>query len=348
MTKDLEAVMKAFRWFSFGIAFGLIIAVAFGFERTGVNLSPKERAQEPSNYDDLPPKQRLFVNARAASEDQEDGKLRIVCFGAHPDDCEIRAGGVGAMWAELGHHVKFVSATNGDIGHWRIAGGPLAIRRFDEVQKAARVLGVKTDVLDIHDGELMPTLENRRTFTRKIREWNADIVMSHRPNDYHPNHRYTGVLTQDSAFMVAVPFFCPNTPHLTKNPVFLFYSDNFERPNPFQPDVVVSIDSVIEKKIDALVLMESQFLEGGALGYTREFPETEEAREAGRKRARANFERRFARTADTYRQKLIELYGEKVGKDVKYAEAFEVCEYGRQPKKEELLQLFPILSQKET
>src|SRR5437879_10971709 len=151
-----------------------------------------------------------------------DGKLRVLCFGAHPDDCELRAGGVAALWAALGHHVEFVSVTNGDIGHWRDAGGPLARRRKAEVEAAAKRLGIHTEVLDIHDGELLPTLENRRTITRLIREWRADIIMSHRPNDYHPDHRYTGVLVQDSAYMVAVPFFCPDAPPLKNNPVFLF------------------------------------------------------------------------------------------------------------------------------
>src|SRR5690349_19347969 len=106
-----------------------------------------------------------------------DGKLRIICFGAHPDDCEIQAGGVATLWAAKGHKVKFVSVTNGDIGHWRDAGGPLARRRADEVHEAARILGIVTEVLDIHDGELLPTLDNRRTLTRLIREWKADVVM---------------------------------------------------------------------------------------------------------------------------------------------------------------------------
>src|SRR5262245_5454534 len=121
-----------------------------------------------------------------------NGKLRIICFGAHPDDCEIQAGGTAAMWAAKGHKVKFVSVTNGDIGHWRDAGGPLAKRRKAEVERAAGILGIASEVLDIHDGELMPTHDNRRTITRLIREWQADVVMSHRPNDYHPDHRYTG------------------------------------------------------------------------------------------------------------------------------------------------------------
>src|SRR5207244_4022922 len=111
----------------------------------------------------------------------DDGNLRIICFGAHPDDCELQAGGTAAMWAAKGHHVKFVSVTNGDIGHWREAGGPLAMRRTSEVQRAAKILGITTQVLDIHDGELLPTLEHRRTITRIIRDWKADIVTSHSP-----------------------------------------------------------------------------------------------------------------------------------------------------------------------
>ncbi|MDQ3687804.1 MAG: PIG-L family deacetylase, partial [Acidobacteriota bacterium] len=108
-------------------------------------------------------------------------KLRIICFGAHPDDAELKAGGVAAMWAAKGHEVKFVAVTNGDIGHWRDAGGPLARRRKAEVERAAKVLGITVEVIDNHDGELLPTLENRRAVTRLIREWRADIVMSHRP-----------------------------------------------------------------------------------------------------------------------------------------------------------------------
>ena len=142
----------------------------------------------------------------------DDGKLRIIAFGAHPDDCEIKAGGVAAMWAARGHHVKFVSTTNGDIGHPNMAGGPLSLRRTAEVHEAAKILGIVSEVLDIHDGELMPTLENRRTIARLIREWQADIVLGHRPNDYHPDHRYTGILVQDAAFMVTVPFFTPDVP----------------------------------------------------------------------------------------------------------------------------------------
>ena len=336
--------MRVYLCGSAGVLLGMLITMAFGFgfvdsagENTTSSDAPQAVTQPATSTQSTAPS-----TAPAAKRAADDGKLRIIAFGGHPDDCEIRTGGAGALWAEAGHHVKFVSATNGDIGHFRMAGGPLAKRRNREVQQAAKILGVTTQVLDIHDGELMPTLENRRTFTRQIRRWKADIVLSHRPNDYHPDHRYTGVLVQDSAYMVAVPFICPDAPHLTRNPVFLFYWDRFERPNAFRPDVAVSIDSVIEKKLDALAVMKSQFFEGGAMGYTRPPAKTEEQIRRRHREVRERFKARFAANAKKYRDKLIELYGEKAGRNVRYAEAFEVCEYGRRPSREELLKLFPF------
>lgn len=272
----------------------------------------------------------------------DDGKLRIIAFGAHPDDCELQVGGTGAMWAKKGHHVLLVSLTNGDIGHWREAGGPLALRRKREVQQAHKILGVHGVVLDIHDGELLPTLENRRMITRLIREWKADIVLSHRPNDYHPDHRYTGVLVQDAAYMVTVPFFCPDVPHLTKNPVFFYYGDRFQKPNPFDPDVIVGIDSVMEKKLDALGVMESQFYEGGANGSQKLVPTEPEKQKARHQEVRDNFSRRYQGIAQRFRGKLDQFYSATDAAKVKHAEAFEICEYGSQPDEAQLRKLFPF------
>jgi N-acetylglucosamine malate deacetylase 1 len=282
----------------------------------------------------------LFSISLQAAEG--DGKLRIICFGAHPDDCELQAGGSAALWAEKGHKVKFVSVTNGDIGHWRDAGGPLAKRRKDEVEAAAKVLGIETEVFDIHDGELLPTLEARKMLTIAIRQWNADIVIGPRPNDYHPDHRYTGILVQDAAYMVTVPFFCPDVPHLTKNPVFMYYPDRFQKPNPFKPDVVVDIDPVIEKKLDALDTLVSQFFEGGANGSAALIPADEAGKKKRAQEVRNGFARRYQGQATRFKEALTEWYGaERAGK-IKHAEAFEICEYGAQPNKAELGRLFPF------
>ena len=272
----------------------------------------------------------------------QETKLRIIAFGAHPDDNELRLAGTAAKWAALGHHVKFVSVTNGDIGHWQEAGGPLARRRTQEVQQAAKLLGITTQVLDLHDGELEPTLENRRTITRLIRDWKADIVLGHRPEDYHPDHRAVGQLVRDASYMVTVPFFCPDTPHLERNPVFLSYEDRFTRPDPMRGDIVVAIDDVVEKKLAAVEAMPSQFYEGGANGGPALVPGDEPGKARRKTEVREGFKRRFASTAQRFRDKLRELYGAQRGDAVQYAEAFEISEYGRRPTAEEIRRLFPF------
>ncbi len=277
--------------------------------------------------------------------DDGDGKLRIIVFGAHPDDAELSSGGTAVKWSAQGHHVKLVSVTNGDIGHWQIKGEGLAKRRLAEVKLADGILGAATEVLPIHDGELEPTLENRRAITRLIRDWRADIVIAHRPWDYHPDHRYVGVLVQDAAYMVTVPFFCPETPPLAKNPVFLYSADGFEKPYPFRPDVVVALDDVYDRKLDALHELESQIYEGGANGsadFVKSVPPASNVHARKEWLRNSGWGRRNACAADRFRAQLVKTYGLEKGKAVKFAEAFEVCEYGRRPSADELKRLFPI------
>src|ERR1700730_19035257 len=182
----------------------------------------------------------------AASAQNEP--VRLIAFGAHPDDCDLGAGGLAAKYAALGFKVKFVPLTNGDAGHQTQGGEELARRRRAEAQEAGRRIGIEYEVLNNHDGKLLPTLDVREQVIREIRQWKADVVIGPRPNDYHPDHRYTGVLVQDAAYMVVVPNIVPDAPALRKNPTFFYYQDNFQRPNPFRPDVAVSLDEVIDRK----------------------------------------------------------------------------------------------------
>src|SRR5690348_2220851 len=243
--------------------------------------------------------------------------LQIIAFGAHPDDCDIRAGGVAARWAAAGHHVRFVAVTNGDAGHQTEGGGALAARRRAEAQEAGRRIGVEYVVLDNHDGELLPTLHVREQIIRQIRQWNADLVLAPRPNDYHPDHRYTGVLVQDAAYMVVVPNVAPDTPALRKNPVFMYFEDGFQKPAPFRPDVAVSIDEVIEKKIDMLDAHVSQMYEwlpfvAGNLDSVPKDP-------AARRRWLG--ERRNAQPTPAVRATLVKWYGPEKGNAIRSAEA---------------------------
>ncbi|HEY1343074.1 MAG TPA: PIG-L deacetylase family protein [Bryobacteraceae bacterium] len=264
-------------------------------------------------------------------------KLRIIAIGAHPDDCDIKFAGTAAKFAKAGHAVKFVSVTNGDAGHQSQKGAELAKRRHAETQESARRVGIaEYQVLDNHDGKLTPTVEVREQIIRAIRGWNADIVIAPRPNDYHPDHRYTGVLVEDAAYMVVVPNIVPDTPALRRNPIFMYYQDGFQKPNPFHPDVPVAIDDVWDTKVNALDAHVSQFYEWlpWVDGRLAEVPKDAAARKQWLSTTRTE------RISDAVRAALVKRYG-AAGNNVKHAEAFELCEYGRRPAIEELQQMFP-------
>jgi LmbE family N-acetylglucosaminyl deacetylase len=270
-------------------------------------------------------------------------RLRVMVIGAHPDDAE-KAGGTAAKHTALGHEVLLVSLTNGDAGHYKMGGGILAQRRTAEAQRAGDVIGAKYLVLDNHDGELMPTLENRRQVIRLIREFRPDLIFTHRPNDYHPDHRYTGILVQDAAYMVTVPNILAGSRHLDKNPVIMYLSDRFTKPFPFEPDVVVAIDDVIEKKMDMYHCHESQMYEWLPFnrGNLDEVPQNDSERRAW---LGERLKRNDEMIADQYRDKLIELYGKEKGKQIRYAEAFENSEYGYSLSEKNLKILFPFFNE---
>lgn len=267
--------------------------------------------------------------------------MNVVVIGAHPDDAEFFAGGCCLKWVARGDRVTAVSMTNGDAGHHEIAPADLAARRLAEVRRSAELAGMRSHVFDYPDGELMPSLEARKAVVRLIRECEAGLVLTHRPWDYHPDHRYTSQLVQDAAFMVTVPHFCPETPALMANPVFAYLMDAFTRPCPFQPDVAVAVDGVMDRKWELIDAMASQVYEwlpwlGGRLA-------TVPLGAGGRKKwLREEWDPFFLAPAAAHREALAHWYGEEEAAAVRYAELFEICEYGRQAGPEELAQLFPV------
>jgi len=267
--------------------------------------------------------------------------MNIVCIGAHPDDCEFHAGGTAVLWARAGFRVLFISMTNGDAGHHELGGGPLARRRAQEAEAAAQIAGVETRILEYHDGELTPSIDVRREVVRIIREWNADCVVTHRPWDYHPDHRYTAAAVQDSAYMVMVPNFCPEVAPLRKNPVFMYMVDRFQKPYPFRPDVAVDVSDAMDTKWSMLDAMDSQVYEWlpwtqGALDLV---PENHMDRLAWLKE---HYSPVFKHYTDLARPELATRYTDNHAKHIEYAEAFEICEYGRMPTNDELNALFPF------
>lgn len=277
------------------------------------------------------------------SANAQNDPVRLIAFGAHPDDCDLKAGGLAAKFAALGHKVKFVSLTNGDAGHQSEGGGQLAMRRRAEAQEAARRIGIEYEVLDNHDGRLLPTLDVREQVIREIRQWKADIVIGPRPNDYHPDHRNTGVLVQDASYMVIVPNIVTDTPALRHNPVFLYYSDRFTQPQAFRADIVVSIDDVYQKKLEMLDAQVSQFYEWlpWTWGKLEEVPKDAIAR----KKWLAMQPIAASSVRPEWRNALEKLYAAEASR-IQHAEAFEITEYGRQPTEEEIRKLFPFFPAK--
>jgi N-acetylglucosamine malate deacetylase 1 len=269
-------------------------------------------------------------------------RLRILAIGAHPDDCDIKVGGTAAKWCALGHAVHLVSLCDGSAGHHTQWGPALAERRRAEAQAAATVIGASYDVLDFPDGELEPTLEARRRVIRLIRTVRPDLLLTHRPADYHPDHYYTGLLVQEAAYMVTVPAICPETLHLERSPGILYFADAFKKPCPFEPHIVVDIGPELYKVIAMLHCHTSQFYEWLPYnaGYLDQVPEGDSARIRW---LSERIRRRIRPLADRCRDLILETYGPDRGPEVTYVEAFEVSEYGAPLDAAAQAQLFPFL-----
>jgi len=253
--------------------------------------------------------------------------LRLLIIGAHPDDAEYHAGGTTALYRAAGHVVKMISMTNGNAGHQVQAGPELALRRRAEAAAAGAVIGATYDVLDNNDGELLPTLENRWQVIRVIRTFHPDLVLTHRPNDYHPDHRYTSQLVQDAVYLVTAPAVVPDSPHLARDPVIAYLPDDFQKPYPFQPAVVVDIGEAFDRMVAMLHCHGSQFYEWLPYngGYLDQVPAEEDKRLAW---LTAQMRAHLRPRADRYRDLVLRAYGPEHGAAVEYVEAFEACEYG--------------------
>jgi len=279
----------------------------------------------------------LFVSVPFVSAQEP---IRVIVFGAHPDDCDMNSSGIAALFTQMGHKVKFVSLTNGNKGHHTMNTIELAARRYREAQEAGKTLGIEYHVMNNSDGELLPTLENRFAVIKLICDWEADIVITHRPNDYHPDHRNTSIIVQDAAYMVGVPKMVPNGKPLRKTPIFLYTPDRFQKPTPFSPDIVIDITSVAAIKAEAICSHESQIFEW--LPWVGGRPDEAPADPAERRKF--YIERYLSRSnVDRFKDAALKWYTPAQLQNIKYVEAFEICEYGAMPDQARIKQLFPML-----
>jgi LmbE family N-acetylglucosaminyl deacetylase len=284
-------------------------------------------------------------------ENKEDyfmADKHILCIGAHPDDNEFSVGGTAARFREQGDSVHFISVTNGDRGHYypEYIQNPalLAERRLHEARKAAATIGATYETLGIRDGEVYVTKEATENMIRAIRRCGEpgrgpDLVLFNRPQDYHRDHRYASQLVLDATYMLTVPTMCPEVRHLDRMPVFAYWFDNFTEVTPFCSEVIVSTESVIEKKIDMLDAHVSQVYEW--LPYNAE--RLHEVPSADDPQARRAMLANAIRNRDAHRAKTLQeaLKQQGLEKEIIYAEAFQICQYGTIPNEEALRELFP-------
>jgi LmbE family N-acetylglucosaminyl deacetylase len=267
--------------------------------------------------------------------------MRILMIGAHQDDNEFRCGGLTSKLVKKGHEVCFLSMCNGCGGHHALTPEETVKKRAEESAAVAKFLRITYDVWDIDDCNLVADLPTRKKLIRYIRNYNPDLIITHRPNDYHADHRAAGQLVQDASYLLTVPHECLDVPAMRFMPVIMYNEDKFKNPE-FHPDIVIDIDDEIDIKLHIAHLNVSQVYEWLPYTYGEEVPEGEAERFEWLKgmnitkdttdeevmAATRGYAVRFAKTAARFRKELIERYGQERGSKVRYAEAYEVCEYG--------------------
>ncbi|MCL4207614.1 MAG: PIG-L family deacetylase [Pirellulaceae bacterium] len=266
--------------------------------------------------------------------------LRLLILGAHPDDAEYHAGGLAASYRSAGHTVRMVSMTNGQAGHFQRPPEELARLRRAEAAAAGRVIGADYVTWDIPDGELTPDVPTRHQVIREIRRFAPDLVLAHRPYDYHPDHRAAGQLVQDATYLVTVPNVLRDTPALFRDPVVAYMPDLFTKPNPLVADVVLDVTEFADTVVRMLACHQTQVFEWLAYqdGVLDQVPAEEDQRLEW---LRGWFRRHALPRAKRFREELIAAYGEPRGRSIEFCEVYELSEYAASADLAARQRLFP-------
>ncbi|MGB2694547.1 MAG: PIG-L deacetylase family protein [Dehalococcoidia bacterium] len=190
----------------------------------------------------------------------------ILVFEAHGDDMEFAAGGTIAKFADRGHKVTLVVATDNDKGSFELTAEQLRAARDREIQTAARVLGIERMIcLGYSDGELQeqaPPHVLRGALMRIVREAKPDIVFTwdpFAPYEGHPDHRAVAVAANEATSFAHFPLYYPEQiadglePHYVGEQWFFAKS-------PRDQNTYVDITDYVDKKVEALCMHESQMV----------------------------------------------------------------------------------------
>jgi N-acetylglucosamine malate deacetylase 1 len=184
--------------------------------------------------------------------------MNILAIGAHPDDIEILCAGTLALYAEQGHRVTMAAFTCGDMGDKNIPPEKLAVMRKAEAEASAAIIGARLMWPGIMDEHVFPDETQRRVMIDLLRQADPDVIFTHSPDDYHPDHRYVSQLVFDSYFQKGLP----HIPNQSEPPcrfagTQVYYMDNIAGIG-FLPTEYVDITSVMETKRRMLKCHQSQ------------------------------------------------------------------------------------------
>lgn len=265
---------------------------------------------------------------------------RLLILGAHPDDAEFAAGGIATRYRQLGRTVKMVSVTDGSAGHHERSPQELIPLRRQEAANAGDIIGASYETWDFPDGRLQPSLEVRDRIIREIRQFQPDLVLTHRACDYHPDHRAVGQCVQDASYMVTVPLIASDVTALRQDPVVAYLPDLFTRPVPMRCDVVLDIADEFGLICRMLACHRSQVFEW--LAYESGLLETIPDDEAEKIKWTESWVGQHIRPrSDRFRNELISRCGSPRGEQIEFIEMFEISEYAKQPDENDFELLFP-------
>ncbi len=186
--------------------------------------------------------------------------MNILCVAAHPDDTELLCAGTLIRYAQTGHQVTIAVFTNGNMGDAVVKPEELGAMREKEAREAAALIGAKLIWAGVTDEHVFPNQEQRHIMIDVLREADPDVIITHAPNDYHPDHRYVSQLVFDSYFQKGLPFIPKQSLKACRfGKAQLYYMDNICGIN-FTPTEYVDITDVFEIKKQMLLCHKSQFV----------------------------------------------------------------------------------------
>ncbi len=172
--------------------------------------------------------------------------MNILAIGAHPDDVENCCGGTLAKYAKQGHKIFTATATNGNVGSATLSMEEIAAIRKEEARRAAALIGAEYVCLDYDDEMFFEDRAARTAFIDLVRYCKADIILTHNPTDYNPDHELTSKIVRDIAVMIPIAKIPTKNKPYDKIPIIAYFETSCGLD--FQPTEYVDVTDFMDVK----------------------------------------------------------------------------------------------------